>query len=204
MTSIAVIDHGAGNLVSMVQALRRVGAEPRIVATSSDLDHFDGVILPGVGATGAAMSTLSHRGLIDPLLAYEGPLLGVCVGMQILVEHSDEDDNPCLGIIPGTVRRLPARTLPHMGWNEVSGRDDPLLAGLPDPAAFYFVHSYAVVPDDPSAVAGTTTIEEAEFTSVIRSGRIAGVQFHPERSGRLGLSVLASFVDGCREVERVA
>ena len=204
MTTIAVIDHGAGNLVSMAQALRRVGAEPDLVAAPTDLSRYAGVVLPGVGATGSAMATMETRGLIDPVREYQGPLLGVCVGLQLLFDHSDEDDNRCLGLIPGSVRRLPLRTLPHMGWNDVEHDAEPLLADAPQPAAFYFVHSYAVAPDDPDLVTGTTTVEDTSFASVVRSGRIAGVQFHPERSGTHGLSVLGAFVDECRGARRVA
>ena len=147
MTRIAVIDHGAGNLVSMEQALRRVGAEPVRIGEGTDLSAFDGVVLPGVGATGAAMRTLTQRDLVEPVMSYGGPLLGVCVGMQLLFEHSDEDDNPCLGLLPGGVTRLDASPLPHMGWNEVDGSADPLLAGIGAGRTFYFVHSYAGQPD---------------------------------------------------------
>jgi glutamine amidotransferase len=204
VTDIAVIDHGAGNLVSMAQALRRVGAVPHLVESREDLDRYDGVILPGVGATGSAMTTLVSRGLIGPIRSYQGPLLGVCVGLQLLFDHSDEDDNRCLGLIDGEVKRLPVRTLPHMGWNDVSHESESLLADVPQPATFYFVHSYAVEPADPSIVTGTTTVDGTSFASVVRSGAVAGVQFHPERSGAQGLSVLGAFVAECSGVRRVA
>ena len=203
MTRIAVIDHGAGNLVSMEQALRRVGADPQRIDAAADLSSFEGVVLPGVGATGAAMRTMTTRGLTGSVLAYDGPLLGVCVGMQLLFDHSDEDANQCLGLIPGTVARLDATPLPHMGWNEVSANDEPLLDG-PEAGPFYFVHSYAVRPSDADVVTGTTQYESESFASVVRSGRITGVQFHPERSGDAGLSVLANFVSTCADVRHVA
>lgn len=204
MTQIAVIDHGAGNLVSMEQALRRVHATPVRMDSGADLSGFDGVILPGVGATGAAMRTMTQRNLVEPLRSYGGPLLGVCVGMQLLFERSDEDDNQCLGLIPGSVTRLNATPLPHMGWNEVDGIGEPLLAGIESGRTFYFVHSYAVRPTDSATIAGTTTCESDVFASVVRSGRISGVQFHPERSGEDGLAVLGNFVNECQDARRVA
>lgn len=204
MTRIAVIDHGAGNLVSMEQALRQVNAEPTRIDQETDLSDFDGVILPGVGATGAAMRTLARRGLVQPLNTYAGPLLGVCVGMQLLFDRSDEDDNPCLGLIPGNVTRLRATPLPHMGWNEVDGRDEPLLVGVAPEQPFYFVHSFAVRPEQDAVITGTTTCGSDVFASIVRSGHIVGMQFHPERSGADGLAVLANFVNGCSAVRRVA
>ena len=204
MTRIAVIDHGAGNLVSMEQALRRVHAMPIRIDSGADLSAFDGVVLPGVGATGAAMRTMTQRGLVEPVRSYDGPLLGVCVGMQLLFEHSDEDDNPCLGLLPGSVTRLNATPLPHMGWNEVDGAGESLLAGIDSGRTFYFVHSYAVRPIDKATIAGTTTCESDVFASVVRSGRISGVQFHPERSGPDGLAVLGNFVNECQDARRVA
>lgn len=204
MTRIAVIDHGAGNLVSMEQALRRVDATPIHIDSGTDLSAFDGVVLPGVGATGAAMRTMTQRDLVESVKSYHGPLLGVCVGMQLLFERSDEDDNPCLGLIPGTVTKLNATPLPHMGWNEVDGTGEPLLSGIESGRTFYFVHSYAVRPTDTTTVAGTTTCGSDVFASVVRSGQISGVQFHPERSGEDGLAVLGNFVSECQETRRVA
>lgn len=188
----------------MEQALRRVNAEPTRIDRGTDLAVFDGVILPGVGATGAAMRTLTQRGLVEPLRTYAGPLLGVCVGMQLLFDQSDEGDNPCLGLIPGAVTRLDATPLPHMGWNDVDGEGEPLLTGIPSGQSFYFVHSYAVRPYDDDVITGTTTCGSDEFASIVRSGPMVGVQFHPERSGADGLAVLGNFVDGCSAVQRVA
>lgn len=204
MTLIAVIDHGAGNMVSMEQALRHVGAEPVRIDTGSDLAAFDGVVLPGVGATGAAMRTLTRRGLVESVVSYEGPILGVCVGMQLLFDHSDEDGNPCLGLVAGTVTKLDATPLPHMGWNEVAALGEPLLSGVPAGTTFYFVHSYAVRPTDDAVVTATTACGRDVFASVVRFGRITGVQFHPERSGEDGLIVLGNFVRECSDVRRVA
>lgn len=204
MTSIALIDHGAGNLVSIERALRRVGATPRRITRGQDLSGFDGVVLPGVGATGAAMRTLSRQGLVEPLVGYRGPLLGVCVGMQLLFDHSDEDGNPCLGILEGTVRSLRAHPLPHMGWNDVEHQTEPLFGGIGGRGPFYFVHSYVVEPADETVVAGRTIYGDDNFVSVVRSGLVTGVQFHPERSAGDGLALLGNFVRACGDLRHVA
>lgn len=195
-----MIDHGAGNLVSMEQALVRVGSEPTRVSTAVDLDAFDGVVLPGVGATATAMRRLRRTGLDEALVAHDRPMLAVCVGMQLLFEWSDEDDTACLGIVRGTVRRLAGRPLPHMGWNDVAG-SDPLLGSRTD--AYYFVHSFAPRPED-DIVVGRTTYDGEEFASVVRADAVVGAQFHPERSGDAGLAFLDRFVRECGPVRRVA
>ena len=201
MTRLAVIDHGAGNLVSISRALEHVGASVATVETATDLSPYDGVVLPGVGATGAVMRNMQRRDLVDPVRRYDGPLLGICVGMQVLFDHSDENDNPCLGLLRGNVRRLEAETLPHMGWNDVTG-DDPILGGRS--RAFYFVHSYAVDPDGIDIVTGSSSVEGDRFPSIVRSGRILGVQFHPERSGADGLEVLRRFTSEAGGQSRAA
>lgn len=203
MTSIAVIDHGAGNLVSMEQALVRAGAQPTRVAEGRDLAPFDGVILPGVGATGAAMRTLRRAGLVGPLRSYEGPFLGVCVGMQLLFEYSEEDDTTCLGLMDGHIGRLSASPLPHMGWNDVDDCTDPLIPRGAD-TTFYFVHSFAPRPGDPTIVTGWTSHGTDQFASIVRSGNAVGVQFHPERSSHAGSAMLNRFVASCRETAHVA
>lgn len=203
MTRIAVIDHGAGNLVSMEQALIDVGASPTRVASGTDLAPFDGVILPGVGATGAAMRTLRRRDLVEPLISYRGPLLGVCVGLQLLFDRSDEGDTACLGLLGGSVRRIDATPLPHMGWNTVDGASDPLLNRAGD-ATFYFVHSYAADPEDPNCVTGWTSYGRDRFPASVRRGRVVGVQFHPERSGPAGIAVLERFIATCKDGRRAA
>ncbi len=192
--SIAVIDHGAGNLVSIAQALRRAGAEPRIAASGSDLQGAEAVVLPGVGATGAAMRRLDEAGLVGPLRSWGGPLLGICVGLQLFFETSEEDGGRCLGLMGGDVRRLAdAPLLPHIGWNDLLTNGDPLFAGVDPAATFYFVHSFAPVPADDSTVIARSTYG-APFAAAVRSGRRVGVQFHPERSGEPGLQVLRNFV----------
>ncbi|MGD2052242.1 MAG: imidazole glycerol phosphate synthase subunit HisH [Acidimicrobiia bacterium] len=194
MTRIAVIDHGAGNLVSIAQGLRRAGAEVTVAASPAEIDGADGLVLPGVGTTGAAMERLEEAGFVEPLRRWDRPLLGICVGLQLFFDASDEDGSHALGLIPGAVRRLEgAPLLPHIGWNDVSLRDDPLFAGIPSGSTFYFVHSFAPVPDDPGAVIGESVYGKP-FVAAARSGTRVGVQFHPERSGDAGLRVLANFV----------
>jgi imidazole glycerol phosphate synthase glutamine amidotransferase subunit len=198
---IAVIDYGAGNLVSIDQALSSVGADAALVRDGEGLRGADAVIVPGVGAAEPAMARLDSRGLTEPLrawLAADRPFLGICLGLQLLFEGSDEDDATTLGAIPGrTMRMQDAPTLPHIGWNQVDrSAPHPLFDGIVDGADFYFVHSYVGVPD---AGAGdlvlATTDHGRPFASAVGHGSLLGVQFHPERSGRDGLRLLANFVD---------
>lgn len=201
MTRAAVVDYGAGNLVSIEQALRSAGAEVAIVAGGSTLDEADLLVVPGVGASAPAMARLEAAGLVDLIrgwIAADRPYLGICLGLQLLFDSSDEDDARTLGVIPGrTIGLRDAPTLPHIGWNQVERRHEhPAFAGIADGTDFYFVHSYAGEPDD--AVAGTvtlaTTTHGAPFASVVARGRLLGVQFHPERSGDDGLRLLANVV----------
>ncbi len=201
MTRIAVVDYGAGNLVSIDQALREAGASPLIARGPGDLVGADGLIVPGVGAAAPAMARLERRGLAGSIAAWaaaDRPLLGICLGMQLLFDGSDEDGATTLGILPGRTERLrDAPRLPHIGWNAVlRSRPDPLFAGIAPGAPFYFVHSYAPRPAGRDAVAVTlaTTEHGGMFVSAVSRGRLAGVQFHPERSGRDGLRLLANFV----------
>ena len=195
---VAVVDHGAGNLVSIAQGLERAGAEVRVAAGPAGLAGCDAVVLPGVGATAAAMERLRSAAMVEPILGWEGPLLGICVGLQLLFERSEEDGADCLGILPGEVRRLEAKRLPHIGWNDiVVEQPDPLFRGMPDGSLGYFVHSYAPVPDDPAMVIATSE-HDAPFVAAVRSGEVCGVQFHPERSATTGLRILSNFVDTIR------
>ena len=204
MTRIAVVDHGAGNLVSIAQGLRRAGAEVTVTDGPGGFDGCDGIVLPGVGTTGAAMQRLDAAGLSDPLRAWPGPLLGICVGLQLFFDSSDEDASHALGLIPGVVRELvDAPRLPHIGWNDVALRSDPIFAGIDDGATFYFVHSYAPDPASDLVVIGTSTYGRP-FAAAVRSGHRVGVQFHPERSGVAGLRILGNFVALCAEASRAA
>lgn len=192
---IAVVDHGAGNLVSISRGLERVGAEPTLVTTTEEIETADGIVLPGVGATATVMAGIRDAGLEEVLCATVKPLLGICVGMQVLFEDSEEDDAVCLGLIEGSNRRLRgAPRLPHIGWNDVTAvRSDPLLAGLDARTLFYFVHSYAPTPKDEATIIATTEYGET-FPAVVRQGEVWGTQFHPERSDGAGRAILSNFV----------
>jgi glutamine amidotransferase len=204
VSRVAVIDHGAGNLVSIGRGLERAGADVVIVTGPDGFNGFDGVVLPGVGTTGAAMNRLDAAGLSDPLRSWDGPLLGICVGLQLFFDESEEDGSHGLGVVRGAVRRLEGTPrLPHIGWNDVELRPDPIFAGIPSGTPFYFVHSFAPEAGDESVVIGRTTYGE-EFTSAVRSGSRVGVQFHPERSGEAGLRLLGNFVAICEEARRAA
>jgi len=197
---IAVIDYGAGNLVSIEQALERVGARPSIVRDARALRDHDGMIVPGVGAAGPAMARLRRRGLLDPVrawLAADRPFLGICLGMQLLFEGSDEDGAETLGVLAGrTVVLEEAPTLPHIGWNQVlRTAEHPIFSGIAQSADFYFVHSYAGLPaggiDDDVVLAQTE--HGLPFVSAVARRAVLGVQFHPERSGDDGLRLLGNF-----------
>ncbi len=200
MTRIAVVDYGAGNLVSIEQALRTVGADVLIADAPEALAGIDGVVVPGVGAAAPAIAELEDLGLVAPILAWiesGRPFLGICLGLQLLFESSDEDGARTLGVLAGRTRRLePAPTLPHIGWNQVDRtRPHPLFDGISEAAEFYFVHSYAgELAEAASGARLATTEHGVEFTSAIAVGLLAGVQFHPERSGVDGLRLLGNFV----------
>ncbi len=202
----AVVDYGAGNLVSIEQALRHVGGTVMIVADADELAPADCLIVPGVGAAGPAMARLTERGLVEPIRAWIGdgrPFLGICLGMQLLFEGSDElEPTNGLGLIGGVVSRLEAggMRIPHIGWNEVSfERPSPLTSGLPAGGCpFYHVHSLVARPRDPEDVIGTTVYGERFATIVVR-GSVLGVQFHPEKSSTHGLRMLEGFVGLCAE-----
>ena len=168
-----------------------------LTTSVTELTAAPRVLLPGVGAAADAMARLHALGLVDAIRGLTQPVLGICLGMQLLYERSDEGDTECLGLVPGRVLRLadgPDRPVPHMGWNQLEpGRADPLLAGLRDREHFYFVHSYAA-PVGPDTIA--TTVYGTPFTAVVRRGNFAGAQFHPERSGPAGARLLANFLAG--------
>ncbi len=196
---IAVVDYGAGNLVSIDGALARAGARVVIARDPDALASADAVVVPGVGAAGPAMERLERHGLVGPLrdwIAADRPYLGICLGLQLLFEASDEDGAPTLGVLAGrTVRLEDAPTLPHIGWNQVElAATHPLFAGIADGADQYFVQSYAGAPLDEDVVLARTT-HGRPFVSAIARGRLLGVQSHPETSGVDGLRLLRNFVD---------
>ena len=200
---VAILDYGSGNRRSVQTALEHVGAQATVTGDPIEIDSAAGMVIPGVGAFPAAMEALGRRGLVEPIREFAAsgrPVIGACLGMQLLFEGSDElGGAEGLGLLGGSVRRLEADglKLPHIGWCEVSWeRESPLTADLPDPAFFYHVHSYAPVPSDPAELIGSSTYG-ARFASVVGRGNVFGVQFHPEKSSRNGLAMMANFVGLC-------
>jgi glutamine amidotransferase len=203
MTDLAIIDYGVGNLRSVERAFAATGNQATITGDASVLRQTKGLVLPGVGAFAACMKALSSRGfdeLVRERVADGIPLLGICVGMQLLFETSEEFGNAAgLGLIRGRVRRLPAEELvPQVGWNQIRKRNfHPILSGIEDDAFVYFVHSYYCEVDDQTLVAGETDYG-ISYPSVIGRGDLCGVQFHPEKSQAVGLQMLANFAHRVR------
>ena len=196
---VVLIDAGGANIGSVRYALDRLGANARLSSDASEIAAAERVILPGVGAADVGMARLRELGLVDVVRGLRQPLLGICLGMQLLFDSSDEGDVECLGLIPGRVRRMtaaPGLRIPHMGWNSIEARaSDVLLDGMTDGAQAYFVHSYAA-PVTVDAIA-TTTHGEA-FASMVRRRNVAGAQFHPERSAAVGARLLENFLSDDR------
>ncbi len=198
---VAVVDYGAGNLVSIEQALTAAGARVHRAVTAEEIRDPDLLVVPGVGAAAPAMDRLRAGGFIEPIRAWiaaDRPFLGICLGLQLLFEGSDEDGAETLGVLPGrTVRVEGAPTLPHIGWNQVERRrEHPAFAGIVPDADFYFVHSYVGAPAGPGAedVILAETEHGTRFVSAVARSRLLGVQFHPERSGANGLRLIANVV----------
>jgi glutamine amidotransferase len=196
---LIIIDYDASNLHSVRKAMQALGHQPIISNDPAEIAAADAVVLPGVGAAGDAMRHLTELGLVPALrrFAAEGkPFFGVCVGMQLMFESSEEDGGiECLGLLEGEVRKLPpGPTVPHIGWNSVHLRaDHPAFAGIPNDSYFYFVHSYYPLPTDDSVILGEVE-HGVRFSAAIARGSLLGVQFHPEKSGRLGLQLYDNFV----------
>lgn len=195
--NVTLIGYGAGNVASVRFALERLGARVRISGDPADLDEAERVILPGVGAAGYAMQRLNALGLVEALRRFKRPLLGVCLGQQLLFETSAEDgDTPLLGLIPGRVEALlpaPSRPSPHMGWSRLSiRRDDPLLEGIKAGDWAYFVHGF-VCPDGPATIAAADY--GVPVPAVVNSANRWGCQFHPERSAAAGARILKNFLE---------
>jgi glutamine amidotransferase len=201
---IAIIDYGAGNLRSVVNAVSRFDCQAKITSIPHHMLAAEAVILPGVGAAADTMSNLKRLGLVSPIRRFiaEGrPFFGVCIGLQVLFTGTEEGGwHECLGVIPGAVRKLPmGLKVPHMGWNQVKQRlTHPIFDGIPDGANFYFVHSYYVDPEDRSVVAGTTEYG-VSVCSVLTKGSLVATQFHPEKSGEYGLRMYANFLKLARD-----
>jgi len=199
---LVVIDYESGNLRSVSRALESQGVTPLITGDASELGDADAMVLPGVGSGPSAMDALNQRNLVDPIRDYisSGRLfLGVCLGLQLLLDRTEEGDAPCLGVLPGDTKLLPAGLkVPHMGWNSVTFKDDksnrhPVLAGIPDDSFFYFVHSYYANPEHRDGVSATTEYG-IPFCSIYAKGNLIATQFHPEKSGLVGLRFYRNFI----------
>ncbi len=195
---IGVVDYRAGNAPSVMYALERLGVAAVLVRTADQLATVDRVVLPGVGAAAATIESLGDAGLLDGLTRRVTgdriPFLGICIGLQVVFERSEEGCADCLGWLPGHVERFPdTDRVPQIGWNEVDvQRPHPLVAGWPRNPYCYFVNSYHARPDDPAAVLGVSQYS-VPFTAMVAAGNIAATQFHAEKSGEIGLRVLANF-----------
>ncbi len=193
---VVIIGSGGANLASLRYALERLGASSLVSADAQVIAAAPRLLLPGVGAAADAMNRLRECGLVGSIRALRQPLLGICLGMQLLYEHSEEGDAPGLGLVAGIVRRIPAapgRPVPHMGWNTCrSLRLDPLFAGIGNEDYFYFVHSYATTVTEHSCAA---VDYGAPWCALVRNDNFCGVQFHPERSGYAGARVLRNFLE---------
>lgn len=201
---IAVVDYKAGNLTSVSLALEYLRVPWRITQDPNEILAADRVIFPGVGAARAAMANLTELGLVGPLhevLRRGTPFLGLCLGAQIILERSEEDGGTdCLGLMPGVVKRFrpadPLCKIPQIGWNQVRlKRAHPLFNGIEDNSEFYFVHSYYPVPAEPGHVLGETEYADVAFGSIVGRANLFATQFHPERSGRIGLQLLKNFAE---------
>lgn len=203
MLSIAVVDYDMGNLHSVCKGLEKAGTTPKITDSAREIALADAVVLPGVGSFDPAVQHLRSRGLEDPIkeaIASGKPFLGICLGLQILFDSSEEGKEPGLGIIPGKVRRFqsePNITIPHMGWNqlEFTQADVCLWQNIPANPWVYFVHSYYVDPLDPKVRAATITHGSQTVTAAIARDNMMAVQFHPEKSSSNGLQMLSNFVN---------
>jgi glutamine amidotransferase len=195
MTDLVIIDAGGANLGSVRAAFARLGVTPELSRDPARIAAAERLVLPGVGAAAPVMKTLRDSGLDALLRSLKTPLLGVCIGMQVLFERSEEGDVAGLGLLRGQVRKLPASPgirMPHMGWNRLARRvDSPLLDGIDEGAQAYFVHSYGVIG---SADAIAETEHGSTFCAAVARGNIAGAQFHPERSGDVGARFLRNFL----------
>ena len=195
---LVVIDYDSGNLRSVSRALESQGVTPLVTGYAAEFDAADAIVLPGVGSGLAAMNALNQRSLVGPIRGYIAsgrPFLGICLGLQLLMDWTEEGDAPCLGVVAGNAKLLPpGLKVPHMGWNSVRfNNKHPVLAGIPQDSYFYFVHSYYAAPEDPAGVSGTTEYG-IPFCSVYAKDNLVATQFHPEKSGPAGLQIYKNFI----------
>jgi imidazole glycerol-phosphate synthase subunit HisH len=195
MSEVIVIELGCANTASVLFALERLGASARLSSDAAEIASASKVVLPGVGAAGFAMRQIHALGLYDTIRAIKVPLLGVCLGQQLLFDGSDEGDVTCLGLIPGQVTKMqaaPGLVIPHMGWNQLEPlKADPLTEGLTSGDFAYFVHSFVCPVNDYTL---TTATYGQPFAAMVRKGNVFGCQFHPERSSAAGARILANFL----------
>ena len=192
---IGLVSYGAGNVRSVQNALELLGCEVVTSSSIEELESAEKIVFPGVGEASSAMSAINSAGLGEWLTSLQKPYLGICLGMQVLFERSAERNTACLGILEGSVTTFEDVKVPHMGWNRIDiGTPSPLFDGIPDGSYFYFAHSYCA-PLSLQTLA--TTTHGRQFTCAVRTGNKWGVQFHPEKSGTLGLSLLRNFIDQC-------
>jgi len=199
---IAIVDYDAGNVRSVQKALQKVGSHASITSDPDEVIRADALVVPGQGACDSSMHNMREKGLVEPIkefIASGKPFFGVCLGLQLLMADSEEGDEPCLGVLEGRTRRLPSgQKIPHMGWNQVKFHiRHPVFDKIPDGSHFYFVHSYFADPDDKSVVACTTDYG-VDFCSGAVWENVVAVQFHPEKSGALGLKIYQNFVEDIR------
>lgn len=210
---IAIVDYGMGNLRSVSKAFQSQGFPVSVTNNSADIEGASGLVLPGVGAFGDCVKHLGEFGLIDPIKDYIAsgrPFLGICLGLQVLFEESEESPGAQgLGILKGKVVRFPRfekehLKVPHMGWNQIDIKKDvPVLEGIPNDSWFYFVHSYYAAPEDEGVIAVTSRYG-FDFTAAVATENIFACQFHPEKSSALGLGILGNFASICGEKKRAA
>ena len=196
---IAIVDYQAGNVRSVQKAFQKVGGHASITSDPDEVIRADALVVPGQGASDSSMIHMREKGLVEPIkefIASGKPFFGVCLGLQLLMKNSEEGDEPCLGVLQGRTRRLPpGQKIPHMGWNQVDFHiRHPVFDTIPDGSHFYFVHSYYADPDDKSVVACTADYGVDFCSGAVRENVVA-VQFHPEKSGALGLKIYKNFIE---------
>ena len=195
---VALFDYGTGNLHSLAKAFEGAGAEVGIEADPAQALAADAVVLPGVGAFGAAAARLAtHAPAMRAAFASGHPCLGICLGMQLLFETSEEGEGAGVAALRGRVRKLKARRIPHMGWNDVAVENDPLFQQM-NPFLAYYANSFVAEPSDPAQVIAWTEYEQERFAAAVRRDRTWGVQFHPEKSGAAGLQLIRNFLEVAR------
>lgn len=191
---IGIINYGAGNIFSLTAALARLDVAYGMVNTETDLEQYSHIIIPGVGHAAAAMLKLKNTGLVSAIKALKKPVLGICIGMQLITEHSEEGDAELLSIVPVKTKKFDKLLnikIPHMGWNAVSPQNNPLFEGVEDNTQFYFVHSYFIEYNPTFDIASADY--GLKFSAAVQKDNFYGVQFHPEKSGKAGEQILKNF-----------